>query len=306
MITVLGSINIDLVATAERLPRSGETVAGSALATVAGGKGANQALAVCRAGHPVRMVGAVGEDAFAGLALALLREAGADLGFVRQVGEPTGTALILVGGDGENMITVIPGANGFVGEADIEASLSGMGAGDILMLQFEIPAPVVEQALKAARAGGVLTILNIAPLVPETVGIAALADIVVANETEFERLAGASLPSAEAREDALRRLHAETGQTIVVTLGGDGAMAMEDGVFHQVRSLPITPVDTVGAGDTFCGYLAAGIARGDGLHRAMRDAATAGSLACLSRGAQSAMPLRVEVDAALAGLRVSA
>jgi ribokinase len=299
MITVFGSINMDLVATTDRLPKPGETVAGTGFATAAGGKGANQALAARRAGAPVRMAGAVGTDAFAGEALALLREAGADLSAVAETGGPTGTALVLVGGDGENMIVVVPAANGMVTADAASAAVAALDAKDILMLQLEIPTAAVEAALTAAREKGVTTIVNIAPLTPDAARLGRMADIVIANETEFERLADQHEMSATEREAALRSLHAATGQTIIVTLGADGVMAMRDGVFHRASGLKIEPVDTVGAGDTFCGYLAASLDQGQDFAAALRRAAVAGSLACTKPGAQPAIPLAADVEARL-------
>jgi ribokinase len=298
MITVFGSINMDLIATTARLPAPGETVAGSSFATAAGGKGANQALAACRAGSVVHMVGAVGNDEFAGPALTLLEEAGTDLSAVAHVATSTGTALILVGDDGENMIAVVPGANGTVNATDAEAAVSAMSSKDVLMLQFEVPAAAVEAAVVAARKRGVLTMLNTAPFTGDTVRLARLADIVVANETEFELTVGGDVKDRPAREEALRRLHAETGQTFVVTLGGDGVMAIRDGEIVTAMGLKIEPVDTVGAGDTFCGYLAASLDQGFAFGDALRRAAVAGSLACLARGAQPSIPLAAAVDAA--------
>lgn len=297
MITVLGSINMDLVATTERLPQPGETVEGSSFATAAGGKGANQALAARRAGSTVHMTGAVGEDGFAVPALALLDDAKVDLSAVARVSEPTGTALILVGGTGENMIAVVAGANGTVDAAQAKAAVETMKTGDILMLQLEIPAGTVEAALVAARAKGVQTMINTAPLTGDAARLARLADIVVANETEFELLTGTSIPDAEARQATLKKLHAETGQTFVVTLGGDGVIAIRDGEIITAQGLKIEPVDTVGAGDTFCGYLAASLEQGLDFAQALRRAAVAGSLACLTRGAQPSIPPAEAVDA---------
>jgi ribokinase len=296
MITVLGSINMDLIATTERLPQPGETVAGSGFSTAAGGKGANQALAARRAGSAVRMSGAVGEDGFAKPALALLDEASVDLSAVARTGEPTGTALILVGGTGENMIAVVPGANGTVGIAQAEAAVDAMQAGDILMLQLEIPAATVEAALKAARAKGITTMINTAPLTADAARLARMADIVVANETEFELFAGSKIADAEARRQVLEKLHGETSQTLVVTLGADGVVAIRDGRLHSAQGLKIEPVDTVGAGDTFCGYLVASLEQGLDFERALRRAAVAGSLACLIPGAQPSIPLAEAVD----------
>jgi ribokinase len=299
MITVFGSINMDLIATTDRLPQPGETVSGSQFATAAGGKGANQALAARRAGSAVRMTGAVGEDGFAVPALALLDEAGVDLSGVARVAEPTGTALILVGGTGENMIAVVPGANGTVSRTDAQAAVAAMSPGDILMLQLEIPADAVEAALESARARGVMTIINTAPLTADAVRLARLAEIVVANETEFALLLGREINGHQARLEALRQLHRETGQTIVVTLGADGVVAVRDGALTTAEGLEIVPVDTVGAGDTFCGYLAAGLDQGLSFADALRRAAVAGSLACLARGAQPSIPLADAVAAAI-------
>lgn len=295
MITVFGSINMDLIATTERLPKPGETVAGNSFATAAGGKGANQALAARRAGRYVHMAGAVGRDAFAEGALELLDGAGTDLSLVNRVEGPTGTALILVGGDGENMIAVIPGANGKVSGDNAEAAVDAMNEGDILMLQLEVPVEAVERALAASRAKGITSILNLAPLIPDAPRLGRLADIVIANETEFERLAGQENMSAGDREAALERLHAETGQTLIVTLGGDGVIAIRDGQISRAQGLVIEPVDTVGAGDTFCGYFAASLDEGLDFNSALRRAAVAGSLACLKPGAQPSIPLAAEV-----------
>jgi ribokinase len=299
MITVFGSINMDLVATAKRLPKPGETVTGETFATAAGGKGANQALAATRAGSKVKMAGAVGDDAFAEPALALLRHAHTDLALVKSAPGATGTAVILIGEGGENVIVVIPAANGTVTEADALAALKDMQRGDILMLQFEVPTPAIETALIEAKARGITTLINTAPLIADAPRIARLADIVIANETEFELLLGKDHLSSEDREKELRVLHAATGQTLIVTLGGDGVIAMRDGQFFKATGLLIDPVDTVGAGDTFCGYLAAGLDQGLEFSVALKRAAVAGSLACTKHGAQPSIPLALEVEARL-------
>jgi ribokinase len=297
MITVFGSINMDLIATTARLPKPGETVTGTSFSTAAGGKGANQALAARRAGASVRMAGAVGSDSFADGALALLKQAGTDLSLTKTVGEPTGTAHILVGGDGENVIVVVASANGTVSTDDAQAAVETMSVGDTLMLQLEIPPESVEKALVAAKGKGIASIINIAPLTADAARLGRMADIVVANETEFELLAGREGLSAAEREDAMQALSRETGQTVIVTLGAEGVVAVRGGNVHRAKGLKIEPVDTVGAGDTFCGYLAAGLDAGLDFDAALRRAAVAGSLACLNPGAQSAIPLAAEVDA---------
>lgn len=299
MITVFGSINMDLVANTPRLPVPGETVAGTSFATAAGGKGANQALAARRAGAEVRMVGAVGRDEFAGPALSLLKDAGADLTGVKTVDGPTGTALILVGGDGENMIAVVAGANGTVDAGQAEVAVAALKAGDTLMLQLEVPATAVEAALTSAKSAGIRTVLNLAPLTAEAATLAKLADIVIANETEFELLAGRQGLSAAEREETALAMHRETGQVLIITLGAAGVIAAEGGTLHKAQGLKIEPVDTVGAGDTFCGYLAASLDAGLGFDTALRRAAVAGSLACLKAGAQPSIPIAEEVARAL-------
>ncbi|TNM66803.1 ribokinase [Aliirhizobium smilacinae] len=296
MITVFGSINMDLIATTAELPKPGETVPGSSFSTAAGGKGANQALAARRAGSNVKMAGAVGSDTFAEPALALLKDAGTDLSSVLKASEPTGTALILVGGNGENMIAVIPGANGTITASDAIKTVDAMSAGDILMLQLESPAAAVEAALRAARGKGVTTILNTAPFTIDATRLSGLADIVVANETEFDALSGKDAITASQRIEALKTLHAEGQQTFVVTLGGDGVVAIRGGEITSAQGLVIEPVDTVGAGDTFCGYLAASLDQGLDFEKALRRAAVAGSLACLARGAQPSIPMAEAVD----------
>lgn len=295
MVIVIGSINLDLIATVGRLPGPGETVAGDTFSNTPGGKGANQALAAARAGAAVRMVGAVGKDAFAAEALALLDRGGVDLTGVGETHASTGTALILVGADGENMIAVVAGANAAVLPGDV--AKAALDAGDVVLMQQEIPLDTIRAALQAARAAGAVSVLNTAPYSDEAVDLPALADYVVANETEFDLCARALGLGGDGREARMRDFVAKTGRTVVVTLGGEGVLAASPDGFYRVAALAVTPVDTVGAGDTFCGYLGAALERGEALEAALRRAAVAGSLACLKPGAQPAIPLAEDVEA---------
>ena len=298
-ITVIGSINLDLIATVERLPAPGETVSGGDFSTAPGGKGANQALAARRAGAQVRMIGAVGKDAFATEALSLLEGGGVDLSHVGRIHAPTGTALILVDAKGENVIAVVPGANKSVLPGDLASA--GLRKGEYVLLQQEIPLETVEAALGAARKAGAISVLNTAPFRAEAASFVGEADYVVANETEFDLYADAlSLPEG----DRTRRMAAfaeRTGRTLIVTLGADGVLAAAPGETLAVPALKVKPVDTVGAGDTFCGYLAASLASGLPLEQALRRATAAASLACLKEGAQPSIPLAAEVDRAMKG-----
>jgi len=300
MITVIGSINLDLIARVDRLPAPGETVPGQRFDTAPGGKGANQALAARRAGAGVRMVGAVGRDAFAGEATALLAAAGVDLALVDGADAATGVALILVGADGENMIAVVPGANGTVVREAVAAA--GLAKGGMVLLQHEIPLATVEAALDAARMAGATSILNTAPFRAEAAPFVGKADYVIANETEFDLYADALSLAGGSREQRMRDFAGRTGRAMIVTLGADGVLAAAGDESFHVPAMKITPVDTVGAGDTFCGYLAQGLEAGLPLRDAIRRAGVAGSLACLKPGAQPSIPAAGEVAAALASL----
>lgn len=296
MITVFGSTNLDQVGTVSRLPKPGETVAGGTFSMAAGGKGANQALAARRAGAEVRHVSAVGADAFADAALALLKKEGVDLSALKIAEGPTGIAMIFVDTHGENVIAVLPGANGTMTLEDADSALGELGQGSVLLLQQEIPQAATERALDLAKARGATAILNTAPFLDTTPAIAPNAAILIANETEFALLSG----RPEAELDAAMSDWAKThNQAVIVTLGPDGARAATPERSFAVPALKVTPVDTVGAGDTFCGYLAAGLDAGLDLEAAMHRAAIAGSLACLKPGAQPAIPTAADVDAAL-------
>jgi ribokinase len=297
VITVFGSINLDLIGGVDRLPRPGETVAGTSFSTAPGGKGANQALAAARAGAAVRMAGAVGRDAFAEPALALLRSGGVDLARVRVVDGPTGVALILVESAGENVIAVIPGANGTVREAD--AAGLEFSPEDVLLLQLEVPVAAIEAAARRARAAGARVLLNFAPYRADALSALQYATHLIVNESECALIAEASGCGAADTEKQAAALADKYRLAAIATLGGDGALAVENARVQRVRALPIRAVDTVGAGDTFCGYLAAAFTDGLPLSAALAFASAAASLACTSSGAQPAIPSRNEVKAAL-------
>ena len=296
MIYVLGSINLDMIASGPRLPVPGETLIADNFATAPGGKGANQALASARAGVGTKLFGAVGSNSFAHEALQELKGGGVNLDNVKTVPGATGIAIILVEGSGENVIVIVPGANGSV-DTELARQMNGqMGGTDILLMAQEVPAPAIKAALQGAKAKGITSILNIAPIIGETVELALLADIIVANETEYSFLTGVDdLSQLNSTGAEWARQH---NKTLIVTLGGDGAVAFTPTKRISVKALPIDPVDSVGAGDTFCGYLAAGLENGNSLEEALERAAVAGSLACLKPGAQPAIPVLADVQAA--------
>jgi ribokinase len=290
MILVFGSINIDLMVPVRQLPRPGETVLGGDYALWPGGKGANQAMAARCAGADVVMIGAVGGDAFAALALDPLTHAGIDTGLVRRVKEPTGCAAIMVSAKGENLIAVASGANTAVRADFVPDRL--FGPDTWLVAQMEVPPAETIAVIRRLRAAGGRTILNLAPAA--AIGDEAMRDIdiLVANEGE-----AALLGADPAQVAGLVR------EALVVTRGAAGATAYcRGGRIVAVPALPVTPADSTGAGDTFAGVLAAALDRGDALKTALRRASAAAGLACLAPGAQTAMPDRAAIDAALARL----
>jgi ribokinase len=298
MITVLGSIGFDLTTISDRLPSPGETLVGTGFVSGPGGKGANQALAARRAGAVTRMVGAVGKDAFAPQALEMLRSGGVDLTRVEERDAPTGIALIFVGGTGENMIVISQGANAAV--TSQQASAAPLAAGDHLLLQLEIPIEAVASGIMQAQGVGAVSILNTAPFNPAAANLMMDADITVANETEFDLACEALGLEGADRNARMQAFVQRSGKTVIVTLGSEGALAASPSGVISVPALKIKPIDTVGAGDTFCGYFGAALDAGLDLETAMRRASAAGSLACLKPGAQPAIPSKADVDAVLA------
>jgi ribokinase len=297
MIVVFGSVNLDLVARVARLPRPGETIAGTAFAALPGGKGANQALAARRAGAEVAMAGAVGNDPFAADALSGLAAAGVDLAWVNHVAAPTGVALIHVDADGQNAITVIPGANSEARAATVpDAALI---RGNTLLLQLEVPMDAVCDVAARAKRGGARVILNAAPAAELPANLLAAVDVLIVNSIEAAALAAAlGMPSAP--EEFVTALHERRGASAVVTLGARGALAAAEGKLYTIAATPVGVVDTTGAGDAFAGVLAAALDRGAGWPEAISEATAAGSLACTVRGAQTALPERTAIQAAAA------
>lgn len=298
MITVFGSINVDLVCRTARLPRPGETVPGSDYVLIPGGKGANQALAARRAGAAVRMVGAVGADDMAAIALDELKREGVDLSAVVTRGAATGMAIITVDDEAENTIVLSPGANARLTAADLAAG--AMGAGDALLLQMEVPVAESLAAARAARAAGARVLLSIAPFLPVAREVLAEVDMILLNETEAGDLArhlGLSVGAGGA--ETVAGLAAALERTVIATLGAEGAVAAAGGEILRVAALKIVPVDTTGAGDTFAGVLAALLDEGADLATALAHAAAAGSLSCTKAGAQPSFPRRAAIEAAL-------
>ncbi len=308
-VVVVGAINVDLVVLADELPRAGQTVVGCGPTQHGGGKGANAAVAAARAGAAVRLVGAVGRDAMAKVALADLREAGVDLSGVAHLErETTGVALIVVDRAGENLIAVGAGANGRVDQGWVNGRLttllaaqSGAGAAGCVLVSTEIPGDAVTAAVAAAARSGVMCVLNTAPPTPVVAGLLDQAPLLTPNALELERLSkllGAPAPPDDPSAQAVD-LARRTGRPVVVTLGAAGVMIADpDGAIQAIAAPPVRVVDTTGAGDTFNGVLAARLAAGDRLPGAVSTAVTAASLSVSRLGARGGMPTAQELERA--------
>ncbi len=293
MIHVLGSINIDYACTVATLPAAGETITGRALTLTPGGKGANQALAARRAGALVSMSGAVGSDQVADQALSLLKQDNVDLASVAKVDGPTGCAFVFVDAQSENQIVIIPGANDRVNNQQaLELKVS---QGDVLLLQLEIPRPAVIAAAAHASAKGATVIANLAPYQTMPPSFFESVDILLLNETEADQLAvdlGIDKTGGLAPQIATA-----LSTTVVLTLGSQGVILVEKNSPAQtITGMNISAIDTVGAGDTFAGYLGAMLAAGHALSPACETANQAAALACTKPGAQTAIPTLEEVN----------
>lgn len=281
-VCVVGSANLDLVATVERLPGPGETVPGGSYAEYPGGKGLNQVVAAARAGATTAFVGAVGHDTAGEMLLGVLHDDAIDTRHVHAVSQPTGRALIFVSAEGENSIVVVAGANDTV-RADAVPSAR------VYLAQLEVPVEAIERAFTEAHAAGAVTVLNPAPVKPVPESLLALCDILTPNEHEVELLGGVD------------RLLSLGARAVIVTQGSRGAtLHTAEGAVH-VAPFTVTPVDTTGAGDCFSGSLCARLATGDDLTTAMRFAAAAAALSTTVPGAVPSMPYRSAIDRLLSG-----
>lgn len=286
-IAVIGSINMDLTARADRHPRVGETVMGLDLRYVPGGKGANQAVAAARLGGRVRMFGCVGGDAFGERLVEGLRENQVDVSHIRCISqESSGIALITVAG-GDNSIVVIPGANGHVTPAYLTEQREAVLESDVILLQNEIPRETVEFAVEMCSVAGKTIIWNPAPVRP--LSARAMEQITYCTPNEHE--AALLFPDA----GPLPELVGKCDGKLIVTLGERGAMAWDHGELLQIPPRPAKVADTTGAGDTFNGALACALAGGKPLREALSLANTAASLSTERYGAQAGMPLRSEL-----------
>lgn len=298
-VAVAGSLNMDLVARAPRLPRPGETLAGHAFAQVAGGKGGNQAVAAARLGAQVAMIGCVGADANGAQLRAGLEAEGIDCAALETSEHAsTGVALIVVDDGSQNAIVIVAGSNGEVTPATVARHEAVLAAADVVVCQLETPDAAVEATLAAARRLGKTTILNPAPAVgPLPATWFPLIDYLIPNELEAATLTGLPVTSPADAAVAAAALRAAGACNVLVTLGAQGVqVALADGTTQHYAAPRVEAVDTTAAGDTFIGGLAAQLARGAAVDDAIRFAQRAAAISVTRAGAQPSIPTRAEVE----------
>lgn len=294
-VSILGSANLDVVFTTDRIPLPGETLLARSSNRFAGGKGLNQAVAAARAGASTAFIAALGTDEPGAILATTIADAGIDDRFVRRVDEPTGQAFIVVNPQGENTIIVASGANATMHSLS-EAEAAVLRASSVLLMQFELPLDVVTEAAMTAHDQGAVVMVNAAPAQALPDALLASLDYLIVNEHEACELGGsADLATASGTLAALL-------PRLVVTVGADGAVLYDGGAeVARVEALPVVPVDTTGAGDTFCGAFAAAIAEGQEFVAAARFATAAAALSVQSVGAVPSIPGREAIDALLVG-----
>jgi ribokinase len=296
-IMIIGSLNMDLVVTTERMPKNGETVQGRSIHYISGGKGANQAVGCAKLGAHVTMVGAVGDDVFGQQIINQLDAYGVATEHIARIkNKSTGTATIIHTLE-DNCIVVVSGANGECNKEMVSAYEAYIQKADVLLLQLEIPLSAVHHALKIARSHGVRTVLNPAPAHVLSQDLLSLVDILTPNESEFESISGKTYSSEEELEEGMQNWQNTYGCTLVITRGQKGCSYL-DPLNGKLKTIPIIAVhviDTTGAGDAFNAALCYRISLGWSLEHAIKFAVKAASLSVTKFGAQEGMPTLEEV-----------
>lgn len=296
-ITVIGSINMDLVIRCHHLPAPGQTILANSSSEICGGKGANQAVAAARAGGVVTMIGRVGDDAFANRLVANLQDVGIQAEHVLRTDHcASGLAVVAVEDSGQNSIMVVPGANGRVSVADIENARSEIEASDVVLLQLEIPIAAVVAAIRIAKQAGVRVILDPAPALDVWPESFFQADLMCPNESEAAAFFGHPIENVVQAEAAARTIHARGAKNVAITLGDQGTLLFDGQQTHLVSPYEIIAVDSTAAGDAFAGALAVYWAEKNNLLDAVRFGNAAGALAASRQGAQPSLASRYEID----------
>ncbi len=296
-ITVLGSLNIDLVTNVDKTPKIGQTVFGNGLLKLEGGKGANQAVSIGKLGGKVSMIGMLGDDNFADILKDNLEKNNVDTKNIYITdSEPTGTALIMVNSNGDNSIVVVPGANFELKEKYInEEQLEGTA---YLLSQFEVPKETIVKAFKIAKDKGIKTILNPAPASAISDELLGLTDILIPNETEFEIITNIVADSRQSIFEGAKQLFSKGVKELIITLGGKGALYINSkGESYESDAYIVDALDTTAAGDSFIGGLVTKLSEGMGIKESIEYAMKVSAITVSRRGAQASLPTKDEIEA---------
>ena len=295
-IVVIGSSNTDMVVRSERLPRPGESVIGGGFMMAGGGKGANQAVAVARMGHRVLFAAAVGNDMFGDAAVAAYKRFGIDTTYIARKDTPSGVALIMVDGAGQNSISVALGANNTLTVEDVMPALEQVESGDIVLLQLEIPMATVDACVAVAAAKGARVVLNPAPAAVVSEHTLSKLYLITPNQTEAQTLTGVDVTDKATAQLAAQVLVSHGVERVVITMGSAGAYLYEEGKGVLIPACKVSAVDTTAAGDVYNGALCAALAEGQSLQDALKFATKASAISVTRVGAQPSVPTREEVD----------
>ncbi len=296
-IVVIGSSNVDMIMKVNHIPEIGETVTGGAFNQVFGGKGANQAVGAARAGGGVAFISSVGDDVFTPPMLRNFNDDGINTKYVfKEATQPCGTALIMIGDQGQNLITVAPGANDNLTPGHLETASRIIKSSEIVVLQNEIPAETVEYAIEMAKANGQKVLWNFAPARETDKRFLALVDYLVLNEVEAGFLTGMKVESLKSAEKATRELKEIGANTVIITLGSEGSFVLDGEYMAHIPAQKVSVVDTTAAGDVYCGSLAVAITEKKSLEDSIKFATAASALSVTKMGAQPSAPTRKEID----------
>ncbi|MCG8538330.1 MAG: ribokinase [Clostridia bacterium] len=297
MITVLGSLNMDLVANVRVMPRIGETLIGNAYKQVPGGKGANQADAIAKLGGKVQIIGMVGDDSFGRDLKESLNRDRVDVRYIKtDRNTPTGIAMIMVNDEGDNSIVVVPGANFKLTPKDIDDSLEAIEEGEIVVAQLETPIDTVRYTLKKAKELGKYSILNPAPAARLDDELIGYIDLLIPNETELEVLSGKAIESELDIISAAKILIDKGVKELIVTMGDKGSLYINGNESRIYPAYRVKPVDTTAAGDSFIGGIAVALWQGKTMEESIQFATKVGALTVTKEGAQSSLPTLKEVE----------
>ncbi len=295
-IVVIGSTNTDIVVVSERLPKAGETILGGDLLINQGGKGANQAVAVHRLGGKLAFIAKVGNDMFGQQAVAHFESEGIDTQHIfRDEDAASGVALIAVDRQGENSIIVAPGANGKLWPEHVDQKQAVIAQASYILMQLETPIETILHAAKLAKSAGAMVVLNPAPAQALPEELWSSIDILTPNETEAELLTGVAVVDEKTAESAAAQLRDKGIETVIITLGANGAYVDSPGVKGMISAQPTIAIDTTAAGDVFNGALVTGLSEGMFVDQAVKFAHQAAAIAVSRRGAQASIPYREEV-----------